>query len=50
MYADGDPIGDLPLRVRAIGAAVRVLVPSDGSGADAFLAAKAASDAAAAGR
>jgi YegS/Rv2252/BmrU family lipid kinase len=38
MYADGDPIGELPLRVRAIAGAVRVLVPSDGAGADAFLA------------
>ncbi|HEY3971002.1 MAG TPA: diacylglycerol kinase family protein [Solirubrobacteraceae bacterium] len=38
MYADGDPIGELPLRARAIGGAMRVLVPSDGSGADAFLA------------
>jgi len=50
MYADGDPIGELPLRVRTIGAAVRVLVPSDGSGADAFLATEPASDAAAAER
>lgn len=50
MYADGDPIGELPLRVRAIGGAVRVLVPTDGSGADAFLAAGSASDAAAAER
>ncbi|HEV7937745.1 MAG TPA: diacylglycerol kinase family protein [Solirubrobacteraceae bacterium] len=50
MYADGDPIGELPLRVRAIGGAVRVLVPADGSGADAFLAMGAASDVAAAER
>jgi diacylglycerol kinase family enzyme len=50
MYADGDPIGELPLRVRAIGGAVRVLVPTDGSGADAFLAARTAPDAAAAER
>jgi YegS/Rv2252/BmrU family lipid kinase len=50
MYADGDPIGELPLRVRTIGAAVRVLVPSDGSGADAFLATGLAPDAAAAER
>ncbi len=50
MYADGDPIGELPLRVRAIGGAVRVLVPTDGSGADAFLATGAASDAATAER
>jgi YegS/Rv2252/BmrU family lipid kinase len=27
MYADGDPIGELPLSVRAVGAAVNVLVP-----------------------
>lgn len=38
MYADGDPIGELPLRVRAIAGAVSVIVPSDGPGADAFLA------------
>lgn len=37
MYADGDPIGELPLRVRALPGAVRVLVPADGAGADAFL-------------
>jgi diacylglycerol kinase family enzyme len=28
MYADGDPIGELPLRVRAVPGAVTVLVPS----------------------
>ncbi len=50
MYADGDPIGELPLRVHAIGGAVRVLVPTDGSGADAFLATGPASDAAASER
>lgn len=50
MYADGDPIGELPLRVRTIGGAVRVLVPADGSGADAFLATGPASDATAAER
>jgi YegS/Rv2252/BmrU family lipid kinase len=50
MYADGDPIGELPLCVRAIGGAVRVLVPADGSGADAFLATEAVSDATAAQR
>ncbi|HEX7609534.1 MAG TPA: diacylglycerol kinase family protein [Solirubrobacteraceae bacterium] len=33
MYADGDPIGELPLRVRAVGAAVSVLVPAKGSSA-----------------
>jgi diacylglycerol kinase family enzyme len=43
MYADGDPIGELPLRVRALGGAVRVLTPADGAGADAFLAADGAS-------
>jgi diacylglycerol kinase family enzyme len=35
MYADGDPIGELPLRVRAAPGAVTVIVPRD-SGADAF--------------
>lgn len=29
MYADGDPIGELPLRVRVVPGAVRVLVPAD---------------------
>ena len=28
MYADGDPIGELPLRVRALGGALTVLVPA----------------------
>jgi YegS/Rv2252/BmrU family lipid kinase len=28
MYADGDPIGELPVRVRAVPEAVRVLVPA----------------------
>jgi YegS/Rv2252/BmrU family lipid kinase len=28
MYADGDPIGELPVRVRTLPAAVRVLVPA----------------------
>jgi YegS/Rv2252/BmrU family lipid kinase len=37
MYADGDPIGELPVRVRALRGAVRVLVPAGDSGADAFL-------------
>lgn len=37
MYADGDPIGELPLRVKVLGGAVRVLVPAAGAGADAFL-------------
>jgi YegS/Rv2252/BmrU family lipid kinase len=30
MYADGDPIGELPVRVRAVPGAVRVLVPAQG--------------------
>jgi YegS/Rv2252/BmrU family lipid kinase len=50
MYADGDPIGELPLRVQAVSGAVRVLVPADGAGADAFLGGHAGADAAAAGR
>jgi YegS/Rv2252/BmrU family lipid kinase len=29
MYADGDPIGELPLRVRALRGAITVLVPED---------------------
>jgi hypothetical protein len=29
MYADGDPIGELPVRVRAVRGAVSVLVPTD---------------------
>jgi YegS/Rv2252/BmrU family lipid kinase len=33
MYADGDPIGDLPVRVRAVRGAVSVLVPADAAGA-----------------
>jgi YegS/Rv2252/BmrU family lipid kinase len=31
MYADGDPIGELPVRVRAVPAAISVLVPSTGA-------------------
>jgi YegS/Rv2252/BmrU family lipid kinase len=50
MYADGDPIGELPLRVRALSGAVRVLVPADGAGADAFLGGRSDADAAATGR
>jgi YegS/Rv2252/BmrU family lipid kinase len=42
MYADGDPIGELPVVVRAVPGAVKVLVPADGPGADAFLSAAAA--------
>jgi YegS/Rv2252/BmrU family lipid kinase len=51
MYADGDPIGDLPLRVRALRGAVTMLVPIDGP-AEAFAAAAplpARSDASASG-
>ena len=31
MYADGDPIGQLPLRVRSVPGAIDVLVPADGA-------------------
>jgi YegS/Rv2252/BmrU family lipid kinase len=31
MYADGDPIGELPVRVRAVPGAVRVLIPGVGA-------------------
>jgi diacylglycerol kinase family enzyme len=48
MYADGDPIGELPVTVRAVPAAVRVLVPRQGAGADAFLHGRDGADAAAA--
>jgi YegS/Rv2252/BmrU family lipid kinase len=34
MYADGDPIGELPLRVRAVPAAISVLVPAAHTGTD----------------
>jgi YegS/Rv2252/BmrU family lipid kinase len=36
MYADGDPIGELPVRVRAVRGAVSVLVPADFAGESAF--------------
>jgi YegS/Rv2252/BmrU family lipid kinase len=36
MYADGDPIGELPLRVRAVAGAVNVLVPEPGPARSAF--------------
>jgi YegS/Rv2252/BmrU family lipid kinase len=36
MYADGDPIGELPLRVRALTGAVQVLVPDDVTAGAAF--------------
>ncbi len=29
MYADGDPLGELPLRIRAVAGAVNILVPAD---------------------
>jgi YegS/Rv2252/BmrU family lipid kinase len=38
MYADGDPIGELPLRVRAVRGAVTVLVPASSEGDPAFAA------------
>jgi diacylglycerol kinase family enzyme len=37
MYADGDPIGELPLVVKAVRGAVRVLVPANDTSAKAFL-------------
>ncbi len=36
MYADGDPVGELPLRVRAVRGAVTMLVPADGGADSAF--------------
>jgi YegS/Rv2252/BmrU family lipid kinase len=36
MYADGDPIGELPLRVRALAGAVQVLVPDTTAASAAF--------------
>ncbi len=48
MYADGDPIGELPVTVTAVRGAVRVLVPAGGPGADAFLDGQDGADAAAA--
>jgi YegS/Rv2252/BmrU family lipid kinase len=36
MYADGDPIGELPLRVRALPGALAVLVPAQTSADSAF--------------
>jgi YegS/Rv2252/BmrU family lipid kinase len=36
MYADGDPIGELPVRVRAVTGAVNVIVPRDGEPSSAF--------------
>jgi YegS/Rv2252/BmrU family lipid kinase len=37
MYADGDPIGELPVRVRAVPGAVRILVPREDTSEHAFL-------------
>ncbi len=48
MYADGDPIGELPVTVRAVPGAVRVIVPRGGAGADAFLEGQDGADVAAA--
>jgi YegS/Rv2252/BmrU family lipid kinase len=36
MYADGDPIGELPLRVRAVAGAINVLVPKRPAADSAF--------------
>jgi YegS/Rv2252/BmrU family lipid kinase len=36
LYADGDPIGELPVRVRALRAAVQVLVPAEDPAGSAF--------------
>jgi YegS/Rv2252/BmrU family lipid kinase len=36
MYADGDPIGELPVRVRAVPRAIRVLLPRTGTARPAF--------------
>jgi YegS/Rv2252/BmrU family lipid kinase len=36
LYADGDPIAQLPALVRSLPGAVSVLVPADGAGAQAF--------------
>jgi YegS/Rv2252/BmrU family lipid kinase len=36
MYADGDPIGELPLRLRSAPAAVQLLVPADAPPSGAF--------------
>jgi YegS/Rv2252/BmrU family lipid kinase len=38
MYADGDPIGDLPLRLRAVQGAVQMLVPQQQGDRSAFAA------------
>jgi YegS/Rv2252/BmrU family lipid kinase len=38
MYADGDPIGELPVRVRAVSGAVNIIVPASGVDTGAFAA------------
>jgi YegS/Rv2252/BmrU family lipid kinase len=37
LYADGDPIGELPVRIKAVPGAIKVLVPRHGPGVNAFL-------------
>ena len=44
MYADGDPIGELPVRVRAVKGAVSVIVPLESRVAAAFAAPHPAAD------
>jgi len=44
MYADGDPIGRLPVHVRALGGAIRMLVPPTGGPHPAFAEPAAARD------
>ncbi len=36
MYADGDPIGEMPLRVRALSGAVEMIVPRTGAAQSPF--------------
>jgi YegS/Rv2252/BmrU family lipid kinase len=48
MYADGDPIGELPLRVRAVPGAVNVLIPPEHPARSPFAAPVASPDPAAA--
>jgi diacylglycerol kinase family enzyme len=38
LYADGDPIGELPVRVRSLRGAVNIIVPPDTENRDAFAA------------
>jgi YegS/Rv2252/BmrU family lipid kinase len=49
VYADGDPVAELPVRVRALSAAITMLVPRDGDGRHAFAGGLAGSAAASAG-